>query len=158
MSNRTDANAQFGRGLAKYLKADWTGAIADFKAAARIMPSNTFYLVWLAKAHLRGGIPLPPQQFAEMGDNSSARHVIEAFMSDYNPEQFMAGVRAGAAYTDRRNHDYQCETSLFMGEWLVLRKKGKGAREMFADAEAHCRPLSVERTVASAELSRLDQP
>ena len=98
---------------------------------------------------------MPPPLFAAVKERSRARYVIEAFMSDYDPAQFISSVRAGAAYGTRRTN--QCETALFIGEWLAIRKKSQGAREMFAEAEADCRPLSIERAVATAELQRLSQ-
>jgi tetratricopeptide (TPR) repeat protein len=151
LETRKDADWYFGRGIAKYLQGNWTGAIEDFRNAARMAPSNTTFAIWLAKSYLRAGVPIPPEDAANIGD---ARYVIEAFMSDYKPAEFMSSMRAGAAYVGRRR-GVQCDTALFMGEWLVMRKRGAGAREMFTEAQTSCGPLSIERAVATAELGRL---
>jgi len=75
-------------------------------------------------------------------------------MSGHNPEQFISGVEAGAGYSNANGPDARCKAALFAGEWLTIRKAGVGAREMFAEAERTCQPLSIERAVATAELQR----
>ncbi|MBY0510986.1 MAG: tetratricopeptide repeat protein [Rhodospirillaceae bacterium] len=152
LDKRHDVDWHFSRGVSKYLKSDWIGAIADFREAAHRAPRQDSYFIWLAKAHLRAGIIMDPQQFSALGSNGNARYVIEAFMSDHDSAQFIAGARAASAYAGRNG---RCETTLFLGEWLVVRKKGKGARDLFHEALSACRPLSVEHTVAAFELRRL---
>jgi hypothetical protein len=98
---------------------------------------------------------MDPQRFAAMDSHSNARYVIEAFMSDHDTAQFIAGARAGSAYAGHNTRNARCETTLFLGEWLIVRKKGEGAGALFTEALSTCRPLSVEHTVAAAELRRL---
>jgi tetratricopeptide (TPR) repeat protein len=155
LERRDNAEWFFQRGVTKYLKGDWLGATADFGEAARRGPREDNYFIWLAKAHLRAGRPMDPQQFAALAPNGNARYVIEALLSDHNTAQFVAGARAGSAYAGRNPRNAQCETSLFLGEWLLVRKKGEGAQEMFQEALSICRPLSFENAVATAELRRL---
>lgn len=142
------------RGIAKYMKGDWLAAAADFLESARRQPEDAT-LIWLAKAYLRAGQPMPPDLFAGVGERSAARYVVEALMSDYDIKQFTAGVRAGAAYADRRNRDHACEAALFAGEWLIIRKHGNGAAKMLIEAKTACPPLSIEQAVATAEFKRL---
>ena len=156
LERRATSPWYFGRGVAKYLKADWRGAIADFQETVRRNPADNASLIWLAKAHLRAGVPMPPQLFAAVEQHSDARYVIEAFMTKFDAAQFVSSVRAGAAYGNR--HGDTCGTALFIGEWLVIQKMSKAARDSFSEAEATCRPLSVERAVATAELQRLSTP
>lgn len=159
LHKRDHVDWYFNRGVSKYLKSDWGGAITDFQQAAQRAPREDKYFIWLAKAHLRAGIPMDPQRFSAVNPNGNARYVIEAFMSDYNPAQFMAGARAASAYAGtgggRNARNGRCETTLFLGEWLVIRKKGVGARDLFNEAVSICRPMSVEHTVATTELLRL---
>ena len=63
---RDNISWYFNRGVAKYLKADWTGAIADFQASVRSGASDDSPLIWLAKAHLRAGVIMPPPLFASV--------------------------------------------------------------------------------------------
>jgi hypothetical protein len=159
LDRRDNVSWYFNRGLSKYLMSDWSGAIADFQEAARRAPREDSYFIWLAKAHLRAGIVMDPQRFAALNPNGNARYVIEAFMSDHNAVQFIAGARAGSAYASagggRNARVTRCETTLFLGEWLVVRKRGEGARDLFNEALQICRPMSVEHAVATAELQRL---
>lgn len=133
LGRRNDVNWIFTRGVAKYLKGDWSAAAADFQKVTRLAPGNDSYLIWLAKSALRAGVPMPPEQFAALDNQSPTGAVLAAFTSDYNPTQFMAGVRVGAGFV------------------------GAGAREMFESAEASCHPLSLERAEATAELRRLSE-
>jgi len=159
LDKRDDVSWFFSRGLSKYLKSDWSGSIADFQEAAQRAPREDNYFIWLAKAHLRAGIPMDPQRFTAMNPNGNGRFVIEAFMSNHDAAQFIAGARAGSAYVGtsggRNARNGRCETALFLGEWMVLRKKGDGARDLFKEALEICRPLTVEHAVATAELARL---
>jgi tetratricopeptide (TPR) repeat protein len=155
LARRENVEWYFHRGVTKYLKSDWNGAIADFQHAAQRAPRTDTYFIWLAKAHLRAGITMDPQRFAAMDSHSNARYVIEAFMSDHDTAQFIAGARAGSAYAGHNTRNARCETTLFLGEWLIVRKKGEGAGALFTEALSTCRPLSVEHTVAAAELRRL---
>lgn len=160
-----DARGTFARGVTKYLKGDWKEAAADFDVLVQRAPGSDTYLIWLAKSYLRAGLALPPGRFAALDRGSPAGFVIDALMSDHSPAQFMAGVQAGAGYLGaaetesgrRLSGDSKCKAALFLGEWLTIRKKGLGAREMFAEAESACRPLSFERAEATAELQRLSQ-
>lgn len=77
-------------------------------------------------------------------------------MTDHDPAQFIAGVKAGADYTGAGGRDAQCKAALFLGEWLTIRKGGQGADGMFAEAEALCQPLSIEHAAAAAELRRMN--
>lgn len=152
LNRRDDVGWYFNRGLSKYLKSDWSGAIADFQQAVQRAPRQDGYFIWLAKAHLRAGITIDPRQFSTLDSNGNARYVIEAFISDHDSAQFIAGARAASAYAGRHG---RCETTLFLGEWLVVRKKGQGAQNLFNEALSVCRPLSVEHAVAASELQRL---
>lgn len=156
LERRSNSEWLLSRGVAKYLKTDWAGAIADFQILAQ-RPSNDAALIWLAKTYLRASLPMPPDLFAEMKERSGAWYVIEAYMSDHSPAQFVSGVRAGAAYADRHNREQSCETALFIGEWLVIRKKSQGARAFFTEAATNCPSMSIERAIAAAELKRLPQ-
>ncbi len=160
LRRRDNRDWLFGRGLARYFNGDWKDAAADLQEALRRAPGNDTYLIWLAKAHLRAGIPLPTQPFANVDRQSGAWAVIEALMTDHNPAQFSAGVKAGAGYSAAGARsaagvgDARCKAVLFLGEWLTIRKGGDGARAMFAEAENLCPPLSIERAAAAAELQR----
>ena len=155
LQRRSDVNWYFGRGLAKYFKGEWNGAADDFQQAVRRMPGDNAYLIWLAKAHLRAGMPLQAELFANLDRNGSAWAVVEALMSDDDPAQFVSGVRAGAGYAGSNEQDARCKATVFLGEWLTIRKSGVGAREIFTEAENVCPPLSLEKAVASAELLRV---
>lgn len=155
LTRRSDVTWHFGRGLAAYFKGDWKNAVADFRRATLMAPREDSYVIWLAKAELRNGTPLHADDFATLDRQSGAWPVIESFMSDHNPEQFISGVRAGAGYANPGSRDSKCKAALFLGEWLTLRKAGVGARELFTEAQATCRPLSIEQGAATAELRRL---
>ena len=154
LARRDNRDWYFGRGLAKYLKGDWTAAALDLQEAALRAPGDDGYLIWLAKAHLRAGSPLPTRHFASLDKQNGVWPVIEAFMTDHDSAQFISGVKAGAGYTGGGGRDTRCKSALFLGEWLTLHKREAEARGMFAEATELCRPLSIERAAASAELRR----
>jgi len=154
LARRAHMNWYFGRGLARYFKGDWSAAAADFVQAAQRAPGNDAYLIWLAKAHLRAGVPLYAEHFAKMNPEGEAWPVVEAFMSDHDPAQFLSGVRAGTRTAGADTPAARCKAALFMGEWLTLRNAGVGAREMFTEAAGLCEPLSLDHAVAAAELKR----
>jgi len=154
LARRDHINWYFARGLAKYFKGDWTDAALDFSRASRLAPHDNTFLIWLAKSHLRAGTPLHGEPFANMDRRGSAWAVVQALMSDHNPEQFFSGVVAGVSYSNTNSTDARCKAALFVGEWLTIRKGGAGAHDMFAEAERTCQPLSIEKAVATAELQR----
>jgi tetratricopeptide (TPR) repeat protein len=154
LARRGQVQWYFGRGLARYFKGDWSEAAGDFLQAVQRAQGNDAYLIWLAKAHLRAGIPLYAEQFAKMGPEGQAWPVVEAFMSDHDPAQFISGVRVGSRTAGAGDPAARCKAALFMGEWLTIRKAGAGARDMFAEAADVCQPLSLEHAAAAAELKR----
>ena len=127
----------------------------DFAQSSQLGPQDKTFLIWLAKTHLRVGTPMQAEPFANMDRTGGAWAVVQALMSDHNPEQLISGVEAGAGYSNANGPDARCKAALFAGEWLTIRKAGVGAREMFAEAERTYAPLSIERAVAVAELQRL---
>ncbi len=155
LARRSDMTWHFGRGLAAYFKGDWKSATADFQRAAQMNPREDSYFVWLAKAQLRGGTALHAEDFSALDRGSGAWPVIAALMEDHNAEQFILGVRAGAGYANPGSRDSKCKAALFLGEWLTFRKASVGARALFTEAQATCRPLSIEQGAATAELRRL---
>lgn len=148
LSRRTDPHWIFGRGVAYYLKGDWTKAARDFTAATKLVPQA---LIWLTKTHLRTGQPLPSQPFAHTNATSPSGATIAALMSDQEPAQH---IRTASM---EGRHAARCPAALFAGEWLTIRKDREGAREMFVEATGICPPLSLEHATATAELARLPQ-
>lgn len=122
-------------------------------------PRDGLTLIWLMKATLRAGEPLPPRPFAYIDKASPTGSVLSAFMSDDDSAHFISGVKAGAGFVATGRRDAQCETGLFLGEWLLMRKKPGEARASLMEAEAACQPLTLERATATAtaELARLPQ-
>jgi len=153
LARRTDRQWLLGRGLAHYFKGNWTAAAMDFEKAVRLSSVADSSLLWLAKARLRAGLPLDGPAFAGMTHKSPAWAVVQAFITDHDPVQFIANVKAGAGYAQVPSHGAQCKSALFIGEWLTIRNQG-GAHEMFAEAERICAPLSIDRALAAAELRR----
>ena len=54
---RASGRVLFARGLAKYLKHDWSGAAQDFTRASELTPRNRKYAAWLADAQSRIKLP-----------------------------------------------------------------------------------------------------
>jgi len=148
LSRRTDPQWIFGRGVAYYLKGDWTKAASDFTAVTKMVPQA---LIWLTKTHLRTGQPMPPQPFAHTNATSPSGATIAALMSDQEPAQPIQTANMEG------RHAARCPAALFAGEWLTIRKDSDGAREMFTEAVSTCRPLSLEHATATAELTRLPE-
>ncbi len=154
LDRRASPDWLFGRGFASYLKGDWVAAAQDFQRLATLSPANSNILVWLTKAQLRSGNPILPAQRAVLTSHSEAAPIIDAYMADHDAHDFVAGVLAGASAAPGNKRQRQCETALFLGEWLTLHDDGKGARDMFVQAETTCVPLSLEHATAAAELKR----
>jgi tetratricopeptide (TPR) repeat protein len=155
IARRSTPQWHFGRGIATYLKGDWQAAAADFQRALAQAPTDGALAMWLVKARLRAGEPIRPEPFAALDRTSSAWPLIDAFMTPRDAAGFVAGVQAGAGNVALQGREKHCETAAFLGEWLTIRARGAGARDMYMRATQVCRPLSVEYAVARAALARL---
>ena len=57
LERRESTRVRFARGLAKYLKHDWNGAVEDFTRAAQQDPRNRRFAAWSADAQMRAKTP-----------------------------------------------------------------------------------------------------
>ena len=149
-----DADAIFGRGLARYMAADWAGATLDLQRALRLKPRSGVYALWLLKAQLRARQPVPLDEFKGIPENNPAWAWINAFLGDYDGGSLVNGLRSAAAGDPART----CETTYLLGDWFLIKNTPDEAATAFRAAADTCPQLTMPRVAATVELKRLEAP
>jgi tetratricopeptide (TPR) repeat protein len=149
-----DPDAIFGRGLSRYLVADWSGAVGDFQRALRANPRSSTYALWLLKAQLRARQPVPLDEFRGIPSNNPAWAWINAFLGDYDCGSLVNGLR-NAAGTDPAR---VCDATYLLGDWFLIKNSPEEAAMAFRAAGEVCTQLTVQRVAAALELKRLEEP
>jgi lipoprotein NlpI len=156
-SIKLDANdpvAYFNRGVAYYVIGGRNpDAIADFKKAAELNPSDAYAALWRDLAELRNNSPGHLKEATKQVDMTVwPAPVIRHFLGELTAEQTF-----GAAFdTDPTTKTAQtCEANFYSGELAFLKKNKKEAQRLLKLAADECPPSFIEATAAVAEMIQL---
>lgn len=149
-----EASTYFNRGVAYYVIGGRNpDAIADFKKAAELNPTDAYAAIWRDLADRRNNSPTHLADAAKKLDMTVwPAPVIRHFLGQANVEQTY-----GAAFdTDPNIKAAQtCEANFYSGELALLTKDKKEALRLLKLAADQCPPSFIESTAAVAELIQL---
>jgi len=149
-----EASSYFNRGVAYYVIGGRNpDAIADFKKAAELSPTDAYAALWRDLAERRNNSPTHLAEAAKQLDMTVwPAPVIRHFLGQANIEQTY-----GAAFdTDPKIKAAQtCEANFYSGELALLTKNKKEAQRLLKLAADQCPPSFIEATAAVAELIQL---
>ena len=149
-----EASPYFNRGVAYYVIGGRNpDAIADFKKAAELNPTDAYTALWRDLADRRNNLPTRLAEAAKKIDMTVwPAPVIRHFLGQANIEQTY-----GAAFdTDPRTKAAQtCEANFYSGELALLTKNRNEAQRLLKLAADQCPPSFIESTAAVAELIQL---
>jgi lipoprotein NlpI len=149
-----EASPYFNRGVAYYVIGGRNpDAIADFKKAAELSPTDAYTAIWRDLADRRNNSPTHLAEAAKKLDMTVwPAPVIRHFLGQANVEQTY-----GAAFdTDPKTKAAQtCEANFYSGELALLAKDKKEAQRLLKLAADQCPPSFIESTAAVAELIQL---
>ena len=149
-----EASTYFNRGVAYYVIGNRNpDAIADFKKAAELSPTDAYTAIWRDLADRRNNSPTHLAEAAKKLDMTVwPAPVIRHFLGQANIEQTY-----GAAFdTDPKIKAAQtCEANFYSGELALLTKNRTEAQRLLKLAADQCPPSFIESTAAVAELIQL---
>jgi lipoprotein NlpI len=149
-----EASPYFNRGVAYYVIGGRNpDAIADFKKAAELSPTDAYTALWRDLADRRNNSPTRLAEAAKKLDMTVwPAPVIRHFLGLANVEQTY-----GAAFdTDPKIKTAQtCEANFYSGELALLTKNTKEAQRLLKLAAEQCPTSFIESTAAVAELIQL---
>jgi lipoprotein NlpI len=140
------------RGQAELYGGQTQNALADFKKAVELLPTDPYNILWL---HFARKV-LGENDEIEFETNASKATsdkwpspVLELFRGKSSAEEVAAAANAGEL---PQKIDQTCEAAFYIGKFYLLQGSRDAAKSSFEDAKAHCPKDFSEFGSTEAEL------
>lgn len=150
-----DAAALKLRGLARFDRGEFQGAVADLAGTLRYTPGDTESVLWLYLARSRAGAAAPRPDLEsharKLPAGSWGRRIAALFLDEEGPEMLFAAIAEKGVVRQAQ----RCQASFYTGHWRLLKGEKERAVRLFTQAKERCLAGSNELVSAEAELGRI---
>jgi lipoprotein NlpI len=154
--NPEDPNAFIVRGVAKFLRTNLAGAMADFERGSELNPAFAYNALWLHLARKRLGQD-DTKALTELSAKADPSQWPTPILKLYSGQMTTAQMVASVADSEAGEHKGQlCEANFFAGEDEFLDQRLAGAKALLQAALDVCPKTNLHYDAAAAELKRLN--
>lgn len=151
---KSDSFLYATRASVEWRKGDFAQSAADFAEAAKLKPTDKWFVLWNAAASMRAG-SFDAASFAsraeDLGGGDWPGPLVDLYRGETTPERVLKAEQDGDAKGLALR---KCQGDVFIGEWRLWNKDQQDATASFQQGIVDCPIRSLLFNVATLELKR----